>query len=435
MKTSGTRLQRSGCAPDVADPDALSAAAFAARLDPLGPFGPVLAVAVSGGADSMALAFLTRDYVAACGRAIVALIVDHGLRAESAAEAALAARRLAAIGVDGRVLRLQGLKHGPGLAARARTARYNVLSHECRAAGIVHLLLGHHARDQAETVMNRAEGHSGQAGMAGMSAWRATRDVCLLRPLLTIPPGVLRATLRAAGVGWSEDPSNTDVAATRARLRANLADPDGDGAAVSALVARAASAAAMRSGRDALVAAILARRVSFYPEGYATLTGEPIDPAVFSAVVQAVSGAVYGPPSRQVTRLAAAPAPATLGGVRLVPAGRLGGGRLLVVREAAAQGGEVVARPGAVWDRRFRLAEAATPADDLTLGALGSQARLVRQWSDLPDAVLQTLPAVRRQRELVAVPHILYPDPMAQQMWHVVFCSAQPAAGVPWFVS
>ncbi len=414
------------------EPDGLSAAAFAARLDPLGPFGPVLAVAVSGGADSMALALLTRDYVAVRGRTMLALIVDHGLRAESGAEAALAAGRLAEIGIAARVMRLEGLSHGPGLAARARSARYNILSEECRAAGIVHLLVGHHARDQAETVLTRAEGHSGVAGMAGMAAWRAMGDVCLLRPLLTVPPGLLRATLRAAGVGWSEDPSNTDTAATRARLRAELADPYGDGAVTSGLVSQAAAAAVMRSGRDVRVAAILARRVRFHPEGFAILSSEPIEPEVLSAVVQAVSGAAYGAPSRQVGRLAAAPAPATLGGVRLMPAGRLGAGQLLVVREAAAQGAAVPARPGAVWDRRFRLADVAEEADDLTLGALGSQARLVRHCSDLPDAVLQTLPAIRRQRDLVAVPHILYPDDGLEQAWRVGLCPLLPAAGGSW---
>jgi tRNA(Ile)-lysidine synthase len=208
----------------VPEPSGLSAAEFATRLDPLGPFGAIVAVAVSGGADSMALALLTRDFVAARGLAMLALIVDHGLRAESAAEAALAARRLAAIGIDARLLRVEGLSAGPGLAERARTARYDILARACGAAGIVHLLLGHHARDQAETVMMRAAAGSGPAGLAGMAAWRAGGDFSLLRPLLGVPPGRLRARIRrtptGARCGPGCGPNWRTAKATGRRLRA-----------------------------------------------------------------------------------------------------------------------------------------------------------------------------------------------------------------------
>ncbi|MDE2582833.1 MAG: tRNA lysidine(34) synthetase TilS, partial [Rhodospirillales bacterium] len=220
----------------------VGAAEFAARLDPLGPFepSPHVAVAVSGGADSLALALLAHAWVGARGGRLLGLIVDHGVRAAAAAEAAEAAARLAGIGVPARILRLHGLARGPGLAERARAARYAALDAACAAAGIVHLLLGHHAGDQAETVILRALSGSGPAGLAGIAALTEAAGPRRLRPLLDIPPARLRATLTAAGLGWTEDPSNADQAATRGRLRQLRADRAGSGPATRALVAAAA---------------------------------------------------------------------------------------------------------------------------------------------------------------------------------------------------
>ncbi|MDR3464564.1 MAG: ATP-binding protein, partial [Xanthobacteraceae bacterium] len=141
-------------------------------MAPLGPFEPAphLAVAVSGGADSLALALLARDWARARGGRVSALVVDHGLRPESAAEAAITLERLAALGIAAQVLALHGLDHGPALAARARAARHAVLAAAAHRLGALHLLFGHHAGDQAETVAMRRLSGSGAAGLAGMAA-------------------------------------------------------------------------------------------------------------------------------------------------------------------------------------------------------------------------------------------------------------------------
>jgi tRNA(Ile)-lysidine synthase len=180
------------------------------------------------------------------------------------------------------------------------------------------------------------------------------------------------------------------------------------------------------------VAAILAERVSFRPEGFAILAGGAIEPAALAAVLQAVSGAAYQASPRQVARLAAAPAPATLGGARLLPAGRFGASHLMVVREAAAIAGPCPARVGALWDGRYRLAGAPRDTAGLAVGGLGGQASQVRRWSMLPDAVLRSLPAIRREGDLVAVPHILYPSRLACQPWRLVLSPVQPATGAQW---
>lgn len=403
---------------------------FAALMAPLGPFerAPRLAAAVSGGADSLALGVLADGWVRARGGTVLALVVDHGLRPEAAAEAALTVDRLATAGIPARLIRLVGLDRGPALAERARAARYTALSAACGEAGILHLLLGHHAADQAETVLMRRQSQSGPAGLAAMPAIREQTGLRLLRPLLSVPPVRLRATLRAAGVGWVEDPSNRDQRALRSRLRASLNDPDGTGSETAALCQAARTAGLTRAMREAEIASVLAGRAVIRPEGFAVLSPGPIDRDALAALIQMVAGSAYPPPTEAVAELAAAPHPATLAGVRLMQAGRLGDGFLLV-REAAALGPEVPAMPGAVWDGRFRLAAHAAPPAEASIGPLGADAARLRRWSPLPAVVLETLPAVRRGNCLAAVPHLLYPHPNVCAAVPLTFSPPRPGCG------
>lgn len=413
--------------------DPLQAAEFAALMAPLGPFGPPprLAAGVSGGADSLALALLADDWARARGGSLLALVVDHGLRPESAAEAALTIERLASRGVAARLLTLTSLKRGPALAERARAARYDALRTACTAAGVLHLLLAHHAADQAETVLMRRRSNSGPAGLAAMPAVAEWHDLRLLRPLLHIPPVRLRATLRAAGLAWVEDPSNADMRALRPRLRAALADPDGTGPEIAALCDSAYLAGLARAAGEVDIVDILAERVAIRPEGFARLSPGPgLPPAAISALLQAISGSAFPPPSRSVAAMAAAPRPATLAGVRLLPAARLGPG-LLLVREQAAIGPPVPAAPGAIWDGRFRLALNVLVPDGMTIGALGADAARLRRHSALPAVILRTLPALRRGNFLVAVPLLEYPPREPCAGLRMVFAPRRPAAGAP----
>ena len=195
------------------------------------------------------------------------------MRPGSASEATETASRLGAIGIVAAVLALR-LDQGSALAARARRARYGALLAACRQGGIVHLLLGHHADDQAETLMIRALAGSGNAGLAGMPMLAETDSARLLRPLLAYRRERLHATLLAAGLPWVEDPSNADPHAQRARLRARLV---ADG--IDKLSAAAQEAGADRADRERVSAATLADWVTLHEAGFATLTTAPIDPA------------------------------------------------------------------------------------------------------------------------------------------------------------
>jgi tRNA(Ile)-lysidine synthase len=113
--------------------------------------GAPIAVAVSGGGDSMALTLLTARWARHQGHALTALTVDHGLRLESAAEAALVAGWLSARGIAHHTVKWAGEKPATGLQDAARTARYRLLAAWAADNGIADLLLAHQQDDQAET--------------------------------------------------------------------------------------------------------------------------------------------------------------------------------------------------------------------------------------------------------------------------------------------
>lgn len=431
MSEGPRRLKDHGIARSGAHLGAIGAAEFSALLTSLGPFEPAprLAAAVSGGADSMALMVLAHAWAKECGGTAEALIVDHGLRPESGGEAAAAARTLSGLGIPAGILSLRGLARGPGLAARARTARYRALSDACRERGILHLLLGHHAADQAETVIMRGLAGSGRQGMAGMAALVETPGLRLLRPLLGVPPGRLRATLLEAGVTWIEDPSNADPRAQRARLRSLRRDRDGSGPATRALVEAAAAYGRQRARDEADAARWLGLHAALRPEGFAVIPPDECPPAALAALVQAISGAAFPPPSRSIESLAGRLRPATAGGVRIMPAGRMGPG-FLIVREAGAMRPEVPAEPGAVWDGRFAVASPEPLPQGAMIGALGDDAARFRSRTGLPSAILRTLPAIRLNRALFAVPHLDYPTVQMCADVQLLFCPVRPAAGV-----
>ena len=393
---------------------------FGMVFDPYPPYTILATNLIDFG--TMALALLLRSW----GRPF-ACVVDHGLREESAAEAGVTMRRLAELGISARLLRAD-LSHGPGLAERARAARYTLLAVACRDAGLADLALGHHLRDQAETLLLRRASGSGVTGLSGMAAVVHTKFTRLLRPLLAVPPARLRATLRAAGVGWVEDPSNADPTAPRARLRAG---PLSGLAAAAKFSAEARTHGDVRAAVEAQAAADLAASATIYSYGVAHLRA-PIGQHALSALIWTLSGDAHPPPSAGVLRLSAclhadAAHDATLHGARVMPARRLGLG-WLVGREASAM--EEAVFLDQRWDGRFQ-AVPGVGSQGMTLGPLGSDAARLRRRSALPSALLQTLPTLRRDGAIVAVPHLCYPDSAACRGASVLFRPARPAAPAP----
>lgn len=185
---------------------------------------PALVLAVSGGPDSMALLHLVTSWARAIGAGapmVHVVTVDHGLRPESRAEAALVASAAAGLGVSHAILTWDGDKPSTRIQERARAARYALLGGHARAVGAAAILTAHHANDQAETVLLRLGRGSGIGGLAGMARESPlVPGVALVRPLLGLPKADLVAFCRTVGQVYVEDPSNGDAAFARARLRA-----------------------------------------------------------------------------------------------------------------------------------------------------------------------------------------------------------------------
>ncbi|MDR3474465.1 MAG: tRNA lysidine(34) synthetase TilS [Devosia sp.] len=181
-------------------------------------------LAVSGGADSLALMLLARQWAATLPRPpkITVYSVDHGLRPEAAAEVDFVCRTAAASGFAVRTLRWEGRKPTSGVQAAARAARYRLIGEAMAADGAEVLLTAHHREDQAETVLMRLAHGSGFDGLRGMTAMGEVERVRVFRPLLDVPSGRLRALVAAAGLRPVVDSSNLDRHYERVRWRQAL---------------------------------------------------------------------------------------------------------------------------------------------------------------------------------------------------------------------
>jgi tRNA(Ile)-lysidine synthase len=183
---------------------------------------PAIVLAVSGGPDSVALMWLMARWRAAqrSGPRLMAVTVDHGLRAEAAREAREVKRLAGTLDLPHRTLRWTGPKPKTGLPAAARDARYRLLAKAAGAIGATHILTAHTRDDQAETLLMRMSRGSGLAGLAAMARQSERDGVVLARPFLQLPKSRLVATLAKARIGFAVDPTNEDTNFTRPRFRA-----------------------------------------------------------------------------------------------------------------------------------------------------------------------------------------------------------------------
>ncbi len=426
----------------------LGAAEFARLMADLAVLPP-LAVAVSGGGDSMALLRLLLDWLgedrrppvsAGAAAPLTVLTVDHGLRPEAHAEALWVAGQARRLGLPHAVLTWDGDKPTANIQAAAREARYRLLEAWCRHHQVPALLTAHTQDDQAETLLLRLARGSGVDGLAAMAARTVLRDptgragVELVRPLLSVPRARLRAGLERLGQGWVEDPANTDTRYARVRMRRLAGLLAQEGLTTARL---AETADRLSRARDALkdwVAQVRRDGVMFEPAGHALLGSavllrapEEVGLRVLAQVLQAVGGQPHPPRLRRLERVygdwrdGAMARPRTLSGCRLAPL--RGAGEILVTRESRHLGPDVTLEPGqaAVWDRRFRVALPRGPrARGGTVRALGREGYRALLASGLAPELLAglpypgrtALPALWRGPALVAVPGLGF-DPEA----------------------
>jgi tRNA(Ile)-lysidine synthase len=373
-----------------------------------------IALAVSGGSDSMALLRLADQWSNKTVK-ISVLTVDHGLRPEAAAEAAKVAEWSVGLGLEHHTLRWEGVKSNTGLQAKARAARYDLLSRWCRANDVTFLLTGHTLDDQAETVLMRQARTDTAESLAGIWETADWDGVKVFRPLLGQSRADLRAYLTSLGQPWIDDPSNLDRRFERVRVRQALAQegrPDLQKIELADI--------AERAGRAARALALateqwLNGQLTSYPEGYGAIprTGFcELDPVLQRRVLQQLL-LIYGAGNR------AEPGELDYLAKWVMEHGisrrTLGGGMLacrhssvLIGREWARISPDPVVIPESgeiLWDGRF-LIKAPPNAQVVAVGRLHG---IVRR-EDIPSFVQQSLPAVILGDGGAIIPHLAAGD-------------------------
>jgi tRNA(Ile)-lysidine synthase len=395
---------------------------------------PAIAIAVSGGADSLALLAAADTWRRGRGRPkIIVLTVDHGLSAGSDAVAAKVVAMARDRGLAARILTWVGTKPLSGIEAGARRERYRLLIDAAREAGATHLLTAHSLEDQAETFLMRLERGSGVFGLAAMRREIDLDGLVLFRPFLAVSRARLAATTAAAGLAAYDDPMNADPRFLRVRVRRllpALAEAGLDPAVIGASAARLAQAA---DAIDAGVDAFVSDAVEVDPFAVAGVRSEAfaIAPAevrfrLLVRLLQAIGGEDYPPRSAAVEALLTGLLKAetgikrTLAGVVVERRPQ----RIRFYREAGRAGlPSVPVTPGQAipWDHRFRIEVAAGAPRGLRVAALGAaRPRSMARPVGLPAAALAALPALFLADRIMAVPTLGWTAPDAPAVDAVV---------------
>lgn len=405
-----------------------------------------IALAVSGGGDSMALAVLAAQVLLPQGVKVKAYIVDHGLRPDARTEAEAAGRSLAALGIAHEILTWDGVKPQTDIQASARRARYALLADACRRDGFKMILTAHQAEDQMETFWMRLAHGSGIDGLAGMADLRVlAADVYVARPLLAFTRDDLRGVCTAAGVDWAEDPSNENDKFLRVRLRGFEQVLAGEGLTPQRLAQVMQKMADAGTALEHTAAEKYAAAVRMYPAGYAqidtrALGALPDDIArrVLSRVLCTIAPADYPPGFDMLEKLRRGFAGHGAGfdftgvtayGCDVGAADNAG--YVLVLREAAAlPPPQKVTQETQTWDARFVLSGlpqglAGEDGESLTLAALGvagvaalrkqaaGEKSVLAALEQLPGKVRAGLPALWLGEKLLSVPHLSWHDAAA----------------------
>ncbi|MCA0044033.1 tRNA lysidine(34) synthetase TilS [Celeribacter litoreus] len=178
-----------------------------------------VAVAVSGGGDSMALLHLMAEWASEEGVRLKVVTVNHGLRSEAAEEARFVAEVSKRLQLQHTTLNWTGYTGSGNLQDAARRARYRLMADWAKAEGISTIALAHTADDQAETFFMRLARASGIDGLTGMQRRRSAEGITWVRPLLLQERAELRDYLRDIREPWVDDPTNDDEAYERVRVR------------------------------------------------------------------------------------------------------------------------------------------------------------------------------------------------------------------------
>ena len=310
-------------------------AAFASSMRALNlETAPRFITALSGGRDSTALACLADIYARSLGKDHQAVIVNHNIRPDATSEAVRVSQRMKNRAVASRILTIVDKAPETGVQEWARHQRFAALTKLARQRGAV-VLVAHHQRDQAETVLMRLAHGSGVVGLAGMRGVTMRDAVVVARPMLDWRADSLVDVLRLLDCDYEDDPSNQNSQFERVQMRKFLKDAAASGSLVTDSALRLGRAMrALSDHLDAASSIIWHAATRLFPTGHALINMDKLSdlpqPAWVYRVrqlVRQIGGRLYGVSDQAATRLHArllAGRNSTLGGCQFVKSLRRG---------------------------------------------------------------------------------------------------------------
>jgi len=305
---------------------------------------PGFITALSGGADSTALACLADRYAKSRGIAHQAVIVNHNIRNHAKSEAERVCRRMMARAINTKIVTIQNKAPASGIQEWARHHRFAALTKLARKSRAV-LLVAHHQADQAETILMRLAKGSGVAGLAGMRPLTQREAVLVARPLLAWSRDTLCTILAQLACDYEDDPSNQNSYFERVRVRrAMQASRDFGYPTVDKAVRLGRAMAALTDQLDAASLAGWTRAVRLFPSGYAIIDTEllqdlpwPVWHQRIRRLIRQIGGRSYGVSADTLCQLRSrifAGLNVTAGGCQFVKSTRPGTDHMVyVVRE------------------------------------------------------------------------------------------------------
>ena len=383
-----------------------------------------IAVAVSGGADSMALCLLLHDWSKLYSQKIMALVVDHGLRQETRKEIQKIVKWLSTIEVSYEILYWKDKKPSTGIQSAARSARYGLMLQWCHNNNFKTLVTGHHLEDQVETFLLRVEGGSGLDGLSSMSSISDRAGISLVRPLLGVPKIFLREYLNSKRQTWIEDPSNQSLAFRRTAIRGMLTNLKDKGISASRINAVINNLDLIRCHLSSVTQVFFERAVRILPEAFCIVDlsalkslPKPIMVRVLIKIILVFNNKIYPPRRRSIKHLienirSLKIRNFTLGGCYFV----FRGPNLFVCRDPRSISTQkVFSGDKFIWDSVFNIVISGPQRENGKLSALGEKGwiEIVQKCPELknikiPHPVVVTLPTLFDEFGVIEVPGLRY---------------------------
>ena len=283
---------------------------FRKTMDSLGPYEkkPHLAVAVSGGSDSICLALLVKEWIDNKGGKITALIVDHGLRKNSDEECKKTQIILEEQGIPYHCFKWNLLNiPKKGIQNKAREFRYSIFDDWCFSNNVKNLLVAHHFEDQKETFIMRLNDNSNVYGLACMPKILFKEKLRILRPLLDIKKKEIIKFLNKNNINWMEDPTNKSMKYFRNRIRKILPKLENEGLTDNKLKKMLKKAQKERKSIENRFNLWFKKNVKINNFGYAIVDFNNLRLLkkedfifIFSRILNTISGSLYLPKSKYV---------------------------------------------------------------------------------------------------------------------------------------